>query len=65
MAKKLLNKTKKQIVKELKENQDDGKRNITFSLPIDLIDHFKSDCKRNNLTMNRVVEKLIAEFLKS
>ena len=64
MAKKLLNKTKKQIIKELKTPQVEMKRNITFSLDEDLISKFKSECKKNDLTMNKVVEKLISEFIK-
>jgi uncharacterized protein (DUF4415 family) len=65
MGKKIINKSKKQIIKELKEKEDDGKRNITFSLDSEVIKAFKDECKNHGLTMNKVVEKLMIEFVKA
>lgn len=64
LPKKLLNKTKAQIVKELKTPSKEKRRNITFSLDENLIESFKSECERHGLSMNKVVEKLILEFTK-
>lgn len=63
MAKKILNKSKKQIIKELKVKPDDGRRNITFSIEEEVISDFKEECKRHGLTMNKVIEKLMREFI--
>lgn len=63
MDKKIINKTKKQIVKELKRKEDDGRRNITFSLNSEVIKAFKDECKSHGLTMNKVIEKLMSEFI--
>lgn len=64
MAKKILNKTKKQIIKELQKEVGEAKRNITFSLDSRLLSDFKGECSKHGLPMNKVIEKLIAEFLK-
>ncbi len=55
---------RKKILQELREEKDPEKRNVTFSLPKELIKQFNSDCKKNNLTMNKVVQKLIEDYLK-
>jgi predicted DNA binding CopG/RHH family protein len=53
------------ILRELKSEYDSGeKRNITFSLPDKLLKEFKKDCDKQGLKMNRVVQKLMEDFLK-
>jgi predicted DNA binding CopG/RHH family protein len=56
---------REKILRELKSDYDSGdKRNITFSLPEKLLKDFKKDCDKQGLKMNRVVQKLIEDFLK-
>jgi len=53
------------VLRELKSKYDSGdKRNITFSLPEKLLKVFKKDCDKQGLKMNRVVQKLMEDFLK-
>jgi hypothetical protein len=53
------------ILRELKSEYDSGdKRNITFSLPDKLLKEFKKDCDKQSLKMNRVVQKLMEDYLK-
>lgn len=56
---------REKILRELKSDYDSSdKRNITFSLPDKLLKDFKKDCDKQGLKMNRVVQKLIEDFLK-
>lgn len=55
--------SKSRIIRELKLKEDSGRRNITFSIDEGVIDRFKAECKNNGLTMNKVVEKLMIEFI--
>lgn len=64
MKKKAINKTKDEIMQELRRELIESKRNITFSIDIDLLESFKKECKINKVSMNKVIEKLIQEFLK-
>ena len=63
-TKKAIRKSKEQIIKELKQKPEDTRRNITFSIEEEVISRFKEECQENGLTMNKVVEKLMAEFIK-
>ena len=54
---------RKKILRELKGDPEQERRNITFSLPKDLVERFKVDCQKNELTMNRVIQKLIEDYM--
>jgi predicted DNA binding CopG/RHH family protein len=53
------------ILRELKSAYDGSdKRNITFALPEKLLKAFKKDCDKQGLKMNKVVQKLMEDYLK-
>ena len=54
---------RKKILKELKSEIEPEKRNVTFSLPKALVERFSNDCKENDLTLNKVVQKLIEDYM--
>ena len=47
----------------LERASSEEKRNVTFRLPSELIEEFKESCEDNDLTMNRVIEEMIREYL--
>ncbi len=63
MANKSRSVNRKKILSELKSEQEAERKNVTFSLPKGLLDQFKKDCVKNSLTMNKVVQKLIEDYM--
>lgn len=63
MANKSRSVNRKKILNELKGDQEPERKNVTFSLPKSLLDGFKKDCEKNSLTMNKVVQKLIEDYM--
>ncbi len=52
--------SQKKILAALKK---EDKRNVTFSIPEELLKKFKSICDDNSVSMNETVEKLIETFV--
>ena len=63
MAKSPKTVDRKRVLKALKTDPDSDKQNVTFSLPKSLVSSFKKDCQKHGLTMNKVVQKLIEDYV--
>lgn len=55
------NKTKRSKI--LEKVRTEEKKQQLFVLPVDLIEQFKNDCKREGVTMSKVLEALIREYM--
>ena len=53
----------REVIQALREKSKVGvKANITFRLPVTLINSFKAGCKKNNIGPNAVIEELVRRF---
>lgn len=55
-------KTQKVIVDQILSKKKE-KRNITFRIENEIVSEFQKICKKNKVTMNEVVDKLIRDFI--
>jgi len=52
------------LTKVKKKQQEEAKTNVTFRIKNELLDHFRTRCEKEGVSMTSVLEELINEFLK-
>lgn len=55
-----VNKYREDINRALKKDQ---MRNVTFRLPVEIIDDFKRECEENGFKMNQVIQQLMKKYI--
>jgi hypothetical protein len=54
---------REKIIRELKAEAVADRKNVTFSLPVKLLNQFSDDCEKHKFKMNKVIQKLIEDYL--
>jgi hypothetical protein len=57
--------SKKSLLKKIKEKPENKRRNVTYSLPSHLVDSFKKECIKSDVSMNEIIQAFLEEYIKS